>query len=253
MGRDRSGRCADIGARVIARDDRHESRPPIRSFGRRKGRRLRPGRKALFDRLLPTVALTLPSGGAALDLTALFPRPMSGFWLEIGFGAGEHLAWQAGQNPDIGMLGCEPFVNGVSSLLRRIDDRGLVNIRIHADDARPLIAALPDASIDRCFLLFPDPWPKTRHHRRRFVQRDTLDMLARILADEAEFRVASDDSGLIDWVLYHLRRHESFRWTAGGAADWRSRPPDWPPTRYEAKALQGQPVYLTFRRIRRSR
>ncbi len=225
--------------------------PPIRSFGRRHGRTLRAGRKALLDALLPQVAVDIPAAGQTLDLAALFPRAMTDFWLEIGFGAGEHLAWQAARHPDIGMIGCEPFVNGVTSLLRRIEETELDNIRIHADDARPLIDSLPDAAIGRCFLLFPDPWPKTRHHRRRFIQPATLDALARILADDAEFRLASDDAGLIDWMLYQLRRHPAFRWTARRAEDWRTRPEDWPETRYEAKALHGRPAYLIARRIPR--
>lgn len=223
----------------------------IRSFGRRHGRKLRPGRRALLERLLPDVAVTMPPSGGDLDPALMFSDPMAAYWLEIGFGAGEHLAWQAAQHSEIGMIGCEPFVNGVSSLLSLIDQSGLDNIRIHPDDARPLIDALPDRSIGCCFLLFPDPWPKARHHRRRFVQPDSLDAVARILADNAEFRVASDDPGLVDWILYHLRRHKAFRWTAKCAADWRSAPPGWPPTRYEAKALHGRPVYLTFRRVSR--
>ena len=232
---------------MTAQDDRG----PIRSFGRRHGRTLRAGRKALMDRLLPQVAIPEPVPGRPVDPAALFPEGMAEYWLEIGFGGGEHLAWQAAHHPKIGMIGCEPFVNGVSSLLRQIDDAGLENIRIHADDARPLIDALPDASIARCFLLFPDPWPKTRHHRRRFVQPASLDALARVLTDDAEFRLASDDAGLLDWMLFQLRRHPAFQWTARRAEDWRTRPGDWPETRYEAKALHGRPVYLTARRITR--
>lgn len=229
-------------------DDKSAPRPPIRSFGRRHGRRLRAGRRALLDRLLPDLSVPEPALGVELDPAALFPRPMTGYWLEIGFGGGEHLAWQGAQHPQIGLIGCEPFVNGISSLLHQIEQQRLDNIRIHPDDARPLIDALPDASIDRCFLLFPDPWPKARHHRRRFVGPETLDAVARILSDGAEFRLASDDAGLVDWMLFQLRRHPAFRWTASRAADWRTRPPDWPGTRYESKALHGRPVYMTFHR-----
>lgn len=236
---------------MAERDERRRPERPGRLHGRRRGRKLRPGRAALLDRLLPRLAVPLPPTGDALDWAALFPRPVRALWLEIGFGAGEHLAWQAAQHPDIGLIGCEPFINGVSSLLRLIDDRHLDNIRIHPDDARPLIDALPDAAVGRCFILFPDPWPKTRHHRRRFVRPETLDALARVLADDAELRLASDDAGLVDWMLFHLRRHPAFRWTARRAADWRMRPADWPATRYEAKALHGRPVYLAFRRVRR--
>lgn len=201
-----------------------------------------------MDRLLPGLAVPTPQTGTEIDPAKLFGRAMTACWLEIGFGAGEHLAWQAAQHPEVGIIGCEPFVNGVSSLLHQIDKSGLDNIRIHPDDARPLIDALPDGSIDRCFLLFPDPWPKARHHRRRFVGPETLDAVARILSDGAEFRLASDDSGLVDWMLYQLRRHPAFRWAASRAADWRTRPPDWPGTRYESKALHGRPVYMTFHR-----
>jgi len=204
-----------------------------------------------MDRLLPKLAVPLPSAGGELDPTALFPRAMNAYWLEIGFGAGEHIAWQAARHPEIGIIGCEPFVNGVASLLHLIGNGGLENIRIHPDDAGPLIDALPDGSIDRCFLLFPDPWPKTRHHRRRFVRPESLDILARILTDNAELRLASDDPGLVDWMLFHLRRHQAFLWDAGCAADWRNRPADWPETRYEAKALHGRPVYMTFHRVPR--
>lgn len=229
-------------------DEKPASERLVRSFGRRHGRRLRAGRRDLLDRLLPTVGIAMPAAGVELDPARLFQREMTGYRLEIGFGAGEHLAWQAARHPGIGFIGCEPFVNGVSSLLHRVDELGLDNIRIHPDDARPLIEVLPEASIDRCFLLFPDPWPKARHHRRRFVRPETLDALARILTDGAEFRLASDDSGLVDWMLYQLRRHRAFRWAARRATDWRTRPPDWPETRYETKALHGRPVYLTFQR-----
>ncbi len=236
---------------MSGRDGSRDGDPPIRSFGRRHGRKLRAGRRDLLDRLLPDIAVPIPDGGRQIDLERLFAQPMDAYWLEIGFGGGEHLALQAERHPRIGMIGCEPFVNGVASLLRRIDEGGLDNIRIHADDARPLIDSLPDAAIARCFLLFPDPWPKARHHRRRFVQPATLDALARVLADDAEFRLASDDAGLIDWMLFHLRRHPAFRWTAQRAADWRTRPGDWPETRYESKALHGRPCYLAARRLRR--
>ena len=233
---------------MAERDGRRPPDAPVRSFGRRHGRKLRPGRQGLLARNLPELAVPLPPEGGRLDPAGLFPGPMDAYWLEIGFGAGEHLAWQAARHPRVGMIGCEPFVNGVSSLLRRIETDRLDNIRIHPDDARPLIDALPDASIGRCFLLFPDPWPKTRHHRRRFVQPHSLDAVARVLADDAEFRLASDDAGLVDWMLFQLRRHGAFRWTARCAADWRDRPDDWPRTRYESKALHGRPVYLTVRR-----
>ena len=174
-------------------------------------------------------------------------------WLEVGFGGGEHLAAQAMSRRDVGLIGSEPFVNGLASLCALIDEGGLANIRIHDDDARLLIECLADASIARMFLLFPDPWPKARHHKRRFVSAETLDACARILADGAEMRIATDDRGYCRWMLEHFARHDAFSWTARGPGDWRQRPDDWPPTRYEAKARdQGRPpVFLTYRRVPR--
>jgi tRNA (guanine-N7-)-methyltransferase len=170
--------------------------------------------------------------------------------METGFGGGEHLAWQAERNPDVGFIGCEPFVNGVASLLAHVEDRNLGNVRIHADDAREVLDALPDGCISRYFLLFPDPWPKKRHANRRFVQTATLDVIARLLKPGGEFRLGSDDQGYVRWSLMHLMRHPAFEWTAEGPADWRVRPEDWPESRYEAKAHKAgrRCAYLRFRR-----
>lgn len=225
-----------------------EQRP--RLYGRRKGHRLRKGKQTLVETLLPELRVALPEQGGRIDPAALFDRPVEDLWLEIGFGGGEHLAAQASQHPTVGLIGCEPFLNGIASLLDHVAQGGLRNVRILPDDARPLIAALPDASVGRVFLLFPDPWPKKRHERRRFVGPENLDALARVMRDGAEFRVASDDMGYIRWSLAHLTDHPAFEWTARGADDWRERTPDWPPTRYEMKAIrQGRrPVFLRFRR-----
>lgn len=217
-------------------------------YGRRQGRRLRPGRAALLGTMLPELAVVLPDQPGTLDWPALFPRPLRDLWLEVGFGAGEHLSWQAAQHRDVGLIGCEPFVNGITSLLRDVAELRLDNVRVHAADARPLIDALPDGSAGRCFVLFPDPWPKRRHRKRRFIGPDNLDALARVLRDGAELRLASDDPALVDWMLFHTRRHGAFEWTARGPRDWRERPADWPPTRYERKRLHGRPVFLAFRR-----
>lgn len=217
-------------------------------YGRRKGRSLRPGRQRLLDELLPRLVLD-PAAGR-LDPSALFPFPVRDLWLEVGFGGGEHLAQQARTHPDIGMIGCEPFINGVARLLSEIDRDGIENIRIHADDARDLIDNLPDDSVGRVFVLFADPWPKARHHRRRFIGPENLDRLARIMKDGAELRLASDQMPLVRWMLFHAAAHPGFEWTARGPQDWRRRPADWPPTRYETKALEKGIgcVYLTFRR-----
>jgi len=216
--------------------------------GRRKGRKLRAGQQRLIAELLPRLVVALPAAGS-LDLAALFPGAAE-VWLEIGFGGGEHLAWQAERHPDIGFLGAEVFQNGVARLLGHAAERNLANIRVWPEDARALLEALPAASIGRVFLLFPDPWPKLRHAKRRFVGRLNLDRFARIMKPGAELRMASDDSGQIRWMLEQTLPHPAFEWLASGPADWRVRPSDWPATRYEEKALaEGRRAsYLRFRR-----
>ena len=186
-----------------------------------------------------------------LRLDAGAPLPAGPLWLEIGFGGGEHLAWQAARNPDATLIGCEVYRNGIAALLAQIDREGLANIRIWPEDARDLLDRLPDASIDRAFLLFPDPWPKTRHAERRFVAGTNLDALARILKPGAALRVATDDPVYLRWTLELLPVHPAFRWQVAGPADWRQRPTDWPATRYERKALAAgrKPAYLRFSRI----
>jgi tRNA (guanine-N7-)-methyltransferase len=217
-------------------------------YGRRLGRRLRPAKRAALERGLAELALPLPPEGALLDLREVFGvRPV---WLEIGFGAGEHLLAQARANPEVAIIGCEPFLNGLASMLEAVEREGLGAIRVFADDARQLLRALPPASLARVFLLFPDPWPKARHAKRRFVQTAILDRLASLMCDGAELRIASDDPGYQLWALRHLLAHPDFAWTAARAADWLERPADWPATRYEAKALAAgrQPIFLRFRR-----
>lgn len=222
-------------------------------YGRRHGRRLRPGRQRLMDELLPRLRVALPDSGDALDPSALFPSRPRALWLEIGFGGGEHLAAQAARHPEIGFLGCEVFVNGIATLLAAVERDRLANVRIWPDDARRLLDALPDACLERAFLLFPDPWPKRRHADRRFIGPDNLARLARVLASDGELRVASDDPGYVAWTLRHARRHPAFRWCAVRAEDWRRPPADWVPTRYESKALAAgrKPAYLRFRRAAR--
>ncbi len=217
-------------------------------YGRRIGRPLRPGRRRQLETLLPALAVDLSA--RPVDGQAIFGRPVPDIWLEIGFGGGEHLAAQARAHPEIGLLGCEPFLNGVSRLLTEIDREGVDNIRLHAGDARDLIEALPDASIGRVFLLFPDPWPKARHHRRRFVSRENLDTLAAIMRDGAVLRMASDHMEYLRWMLFHTTTHPAFEWLVRGPEDWRARPADGPETRYEAKARSrgDRCVYLDFRR-----
>lgn len=223
-------------------------------YGRRRGHKLRAGRRALLETLLPRLEIALPEeAGARLDPRALFPAGIADVWLEIGFGGGEHLAAQAAAHPELGFIGCEPFIDGVAGLLSRVSAEGLGNVRIFADDARLLLARLDDASIGRLAVLYPDPWPKRRHHKRRIVAPGTLERFAAVLKDEAELRLATDDAEYARWMLFHLTRHPDFAWTARGPADWRERPADWPATRYEAKALrQGRrPFYFRFKRLKR--
>jgi tRNA (guanine-N7-)-methyltransferase len=205
--------------------------------GRRRGRRLRPYRQDLIAELLPRLRVPLPAAGNLLDVAGLFPQPPSQLWLEVGFGSGEHLAEQARRHPEIGFIGCEVFVNGVAALVGQVERLGLANVRIFDDDARLLLAALPEASVDRAFLLFPDPWPKTRHAKRRFIGPANLATMAHILADGAEFRMSTDDAGYV-------------RWKASGPRDWRDPPEDWVETRYQRKAVAAGrlPVFLCFQR-----
>lgn len=207
-------------------------------YGRRQGRRLRTGQQAVLADGLARFGLARPEEGDRLDPAALFPAECTRYWLEVGCGGGEHLAWQAARNPAVGMLGAEPFMNGVASLLGQVERDGLANVRVLPDDARPLIDALPDATIDRAFVLHPDPWPKVRHHKRRFVQRVNLDRLARVLVDGAELRLATDDLDYLEWMLEHSLDHPHFEWQARGPEAWRDRPADWPVTRYEEKAVR---------------
>lgn len=222
--------------------------PSRRFYGRRVGRRLRPGRQRLLQTALPSVEITLPSEDRTLDPVTLFDPPPEKVWLEIGFGGGEHLLWQAAHHPNVGVIGCEPFINGLSTLLAGLEASGVRNVRLWPDDARLVLERLPATSLDRVFLLFADPWPKTRHAGRRFLQPDTVALLADLMTNGAELRVASDNPGLVAWSLFHVRANPAFEWLARAPEDWRRRPKDWPATRYEEKQLHGVPVFLRFRR-----
>lgn len=221
----------------------HPERRRRHLYGRRKGPKLRPHRAALLETLLLKLALRIENGR---DPRSYFSAPVSVAWLEIGFGAGEHLVALARMHSDVGLIGAEPFVNGVAKLLSKLAPSDENNIRIHMGDARDIVEALPDACLGRVMILFPDPWPKTRHRKRRFIQMESLDALARVMKKGVELRFASDDPGYIAWALERLSAHSAFMWTAKRAEDWRKRPADWPQTRYEAKALRGVPCYLTF-------
>jgi len=232
---------------------RHPSGAPWRNFyGRFKGKSLKPNQEAWLDEDLAglspgPVSWEENPDRHPLDIAALFEgRPL---WLEIGFGGGEHLVHQAVRNPQVGIIGCEPYINGVAMLLGRIREAGAGNLRVHPGDARDLFDVLPEGSVERAFLLYPDPWPKKRHHRRRFVTPEHLAPLARVMAPGAIFRVATDIPDYVRQTLEEVPRH-GFAWLAERPRDWREPWEDWHSTRYEQKALrEGRvPHYLTFRR-----
>jgi tRNA (guanine-N7-)-methyltransferase len=218
-------------------------------FGRRKGHALRPRQAALVETLLPKLAVDLrePAPG---DLSTLFPVPVDSVRLEIGFGSGEHMIAQAEAHPRTGFIGVEPFVNGMAKALAAIDGKRLANIRLHFGDATFLLEWLPPAGLARVDLIYPDPWPKRRHWKRRFVQDRSVAEIARVLRPGGEFRFASDIPDYAAWALEHLLRSPAFAWTAQRADDWRRPWSGFSGTRYEAKAKrEGRvPCYLVFRR-----
>lgn len=218
-------------------------------FGRRRGKTLRPAQAEAAGRLLPALKLDLARPAPA-DPGTLFPVPVDSVRLEIGFGGGEHLHHEAGRFPGTGFIGVEPFVNGMAKFLSRLGEEPRANVRLHDDDATRLLDWLPDASLDGIDLLYPDPWPKKRHWKRRFVGPANLARFARVLKRGARFRFASDIDTYVNWTLLACRAHGGFEWQARAADDWRLPYEGWPGTRYEAKALrEGRaPAYLTFLR-----
>lgn len=235
--------------------DRKDGAPWRNFYGRRKGKGLRPSQEDYLETDLAALSPG-PVGWdenpdrTPLDLAQVFPGK-SEYWLEIGFGGGEHLVHQARLNPHAGIIGCEPYINGVAMLLGKVRKANVDNLRIHPGDARDLFDVIPDASIARAFLLYPDPWPKKRHHRRRFVNPEFLEPLAARLKPGAILRVATDIEDYVRQTLEQVLANGSFEWCAETPADWRLPWDDWLSTRYEQKALrEGRtPHYLTFRRI----
>ena len=214
-------------------------------YGRAKGKKLRAHQSELMDSLLPRLEVDLQ----ALRQGSLF-EPGRELWLEIGFGGGEHLLARAAENPDVGFIGCEPFVNGVAKLLAGVEAAGLENIRVRMDDATALIESAPDAAFSRIYLLYPDPWPKRRQQKRRFVSEANIAALARALKPGGELRFATDIDDYAGWTLRRLLASPLFVWQAETADDWRTPWEGWAPTRYEAKARAAGrgSAYLTFRR-----
>ena len=233
-----------------------------RLYGRGQGHGLTPRRRDVMDRLYPQLSLGLPElipgappPGRPLQPPVIMPDQLfatakSALWLEIGFGGGEHLLAQAQAYPDIGFIGCEPFLNGMARLLDSVEASGLRNIRVHRGDALDVLEALPAASLGRVFLLHPDPWPKTRHAKRRFINPGPLDRLAAKLEPGGELRIATDHPVYMEWSLMQMQLRTDFRWSADAPADWQCRPADWPATRYGQKAERaGKPIwYLRYRR-----
>ena len=218
--------------------------PPIRTFGRIRSRSIKARQAGLMETLLPRIAVP----ETTFDPRHLAPGPAE-VWLEIGFGGGEHLAGRAATRPEVLFLGAEPFLNGVASALRHVEELQLHNVRLHAGDARDLVARLPDGSLDRIFVLFPDPWPKARHHKRRLVADEFIAEAARVLKSGGRLQFATDWEDYANWALIRFLASPDFLWTARSADDWRRAPPDHVTTRYEAKRLGDcAPLWLAFER-----
>ena len=232
----------------MSTSDEHDHR---RFFGRRKGHQLKRRQAGLMDTLLPQLALDLAAPGPQQP-AALFPSApgIENLWLEIGFGGGEHLAAHAAARAATGFIGCEPFLNGMAKAVALVEDNALKNVRLHFGDAIDVLRWLPEASLTGVDLLYPDPWPKVRHWKRRFVQDDSIAEVARILKSGSIFRVATDIPHYAAWTLERVLRNPDFIWTAERADDWRLPWDGWTQTRYEAKALrEGRtPAYFIFRR-----
>jgi tRNA (guanine-N7-)-methyltransferase len=210
----------------------------LRFAGRRKGRPLHEGRahalQAVSDFMIPMEIMDK----TAIDPKSFFDNPPQKLWIEIGFGNGEHLIGQALQNPDVSFIGCEPFINGVSAAAKDIVQQDLKNIRLWPDEALAFLEKFPDQCADRIFLLFSDPWPKTKQYKRRVIQPETVNLFARLVKKGGEVRLATDHVDLAEWMLLHMVPHESFIWKNFMTGEWTTAPGDWVETRYQQKAAQ---------------
>lgn len=231
-----------------------------RFYGRRVGKTLRPEQRERLEHYNEKIGIEVPEKGEKIDPVVLFGDKISDYWLEIGFGGGEHLNYQAAENPTVGIIGCEPFITGVSSLCGHLDaqsenykaqgQENPNNVRIFMDDARLLMDALPDQSLSKAFILFPDPWPKARHHKRRIISEGNLKVLSRLLKDGTILRIGTDHQDYCRWIMALMLNQSDFTWIDQGAADYHVRPKDWPMTRYEEKAILvgRKSSYLHFQR-----
>ena len=237
----------------MAEGEAESGRPRVRSVhGRRKGPKLSPRKQALLERVLPRLRISRPGprpGG--LDLAALFGRGYRRYGLEIGFGKGEHLAARAATEPETGFIGCEPYLNGLVAFLDRAEEQGLENVRVYDDDARHILEALAENALDVVYLIHPDPWPKRRHAKRRFVNPGNLDLLARILRPGGALLIVTDDPVHRQWTAIQMAQRREFEWTAECPADWRQAPAGWIETRYAEKAERAgrSDTFFLYRRM----
>ncbi|MBJ26695.1 MAG: tRNA (guanosine(46)-N7)-methyltransferase TrmB [Alphaproteobacteria bacterium] len=218
-------------------------------YGRQNRRGLSAGKRAVLDRIMSNFSIDDSIiQDEVLEPSGLFKNNIRAVWLEIGFGAGEHIVAQALKNPDIGFIGCDPFMNGVASLCKKLDVEGLNNVKIYTGDAKNILKVLRPKSIQRLFILFPDPWPKKRHHKRRIINPETILLMQRIIVPGGELRIASDETSYIHWILRCMAESKVFNWSVSSQRDWQEKGADWPETRYEIKALSEgrEPVFLTY-------
>jgi len=210
------------------------------SFGRRVGRKIRSQKQFLLDDVLPALLISNPKE---------YVQKHNKIWLEIGYGCGEHLAHRAKNNPDVSFIGCEVYAHGIAALVQEVSDEKIQNISLFTEDARLLIDDLPDKSVDRVFILFPDPWPKRRHYKRRIINQETLDKLHRILKDDGRLNLATDHPEYARWMLAHIIHHDKFHWLANKPDDWKTPPKGHIKTRYEEKLKADHPpVFLNFKK-----
>lgn len=219
----------------------------LQTFGRRKGRKLKPHLQTLCDETLPP--LRVPKSPPIQDLTTLFSAPVKAAWLEIGFGGGEHLKAQLDANPDVGIIGCEPFLNGVANLLKQCQKQDLGRLRVHDDDVRLLFDLFPKGQLERIYILFPDPWPKARHHKRRLIQIELIETLSTLLIPGGEIRIGTDDHPYVEHIIEVFQALPQFNQLDGpkdpNPETWPPRPEGWPVTRYERKAVT-KPGFFVF-------